>query len=214
MTLTRSEIKQALALPKFDSQAAQRQMAPISRPLRRAPERSGRVRVGCVLALLYCHQGVLHLTLTRRRDDLNTHPGQISFPGGRQEEGETPWAAALRETEEEVGVLAADIERLGQLSTLYIPPSDFEVHPFVGWYRPEKRPSFRPQPSEVAEILEVPLTHLLTPGTRQSEEWRLRGAPVEVPFFSINSYKVWGATAMILSEFLARLAAVGAKTSD
>lgn len=208
MTINRQKIEQALALPHFDSLAAQRQMAPISRPLRRAAERPGRVRVGCVLALFYCRGRELMLTLTRRRDDLATHPGQISFPGGRLEDGESPWEAALRETEEEIGVPPADIERLGSLSTLYIPPSDFEVHPFVGWYRPGKRPSFRPQPSEVAEILEVSLAHLLDPAVRQEELWQLRGHDVTVPFFNVDGHKVWGATAMMLSELLARLDAV------
>jgi hypothetical protein len=80
------------------------------------------------------------------------------------------------------------------------------VHPFVGWHG--RRATFMPQPSEVAEVLEVPLTVLFDAKTRQEEVWRRPGLELQVPFFSIGSHKVWGATAMILSEFVERLRTV------
>jgi hypothetical protein len=94
---------------------------------------------------------------------------------------------------------------LGELTPLYIPPSDFEVHPIVAWYANGKRPSFTPSDAEVAEILETPLSYLLTPASRGEETWTLRGYDVRVPFFNIQGHKVWGATAMMLSELVERL---------
>jgi hypothetical protein len=103
-----------------------------------------------------------------------------------------------------VGVHPDELEFIGRLSHLYIPPSDYEVHPFVAWYK-NGRPTFIPQEREVAEILEVPLSHLLDPATRQQETWQIRGYELDVPFYLVEGHKVWGATAMMLSEFLARL---------
>jgi 8-oxo-dGTP pyrophosphatase MutT (NUDIX family) len=158
-----------------------------------------------VLLLLYCHELTMHLVLTRRRDDLNSHAGQISFPGGRQEANETAVQAALRETEEEIGVPAAKINVLGELTSIYIPPSDFEVRSFVGWVKGGERPSFVPEIREVAEIIEVPLQQLLDPQTREVEPIPVRGEIYTVPFYNVNGHKVWGATAILLSEFLERL---------
>jgi 8-oxo-dGTP pyrophosphatase MutT (NUDIX family) len=201
-------ISQALSLPGFDGVAAQGKMKPLPREMQRTPARAGVPRQGAVLLLLYPNGNgqETHLVLTRRRDDLQAHAGQISFPGGRREPQETPAEAALRETHEEIGINPADVQLLGGLTPLYIAPSDFEVHPFVGWHG--RRATFMPQPSEVAEVLEVPLTVLFDAKTRQEEVWRRPGLELQVPFFSIGSHKVWGATAMILSEFVERLRTV------
>jgi 8-oxo-dGTP pyrophosphatase MutT (NUDIX family) len=206
MELTTAVIRQALALPDFDVQSAHHQMLPVGRTRQqRPPELPGEPRVGGVLLLLYCHEQIMHLVLTRRRDDLTSHAGQISFPGGRREANETAVQAALRETEEEIGVSAATISILGELTSIYIPPSDFEVHPFVGWVIGGKRPSFVPEAREVAEIIEVPLHHLLDPHTREAGPIPVRGATYTVPYYNVNGHKVWGATAILLSEFLERL---------
>lgn len=205
MGTTLANVQQALQIPGFDGVAAQLKMAPTFRPNSRPPDRHGQARLGGVLVLLYCLEGELHLVLTRRREDLNSHAGQISFPGGRNEYPETLSHTALRETQEEIGVLPTAVSLLGPLSHLYIPPSDFEVHPFVGWHQDGKRPNFIPHTHEVAEILEVPLRHLLDPATRREEPWELRGMQVMVPFFDVFGHKVWGATAMMLSEFIERL---------
>jgi mutator protein MutT len=156
-----------------------------------------------VLVLLYIKDGRAHLVLTRRRDDLNDHAGQISFPGGRREDGETLEETALREAREEVGIEPANLEILGHLECLYIPPTDYEVYPTVAWHN--GTPLFRQQVDEVAEIMEVPLAHLLDPANRLEELWDLRGFEVLVPFYLVGRHKVWGATAMMLSEFLQRL---------
>jgi 8-oxo-dGTP pyrophosphatase MutT (NUDIX family) len=205
MELTTAVIRHALTLPDFDAQSAHFHMLPTDRNRQRPRELPGLARVGGVLLLLYCHQQTIHLVLTRRRDDLNSHAGQISFPGGQQEPNETAVQAALRETEEEIGVPAASITILGELTSIYIPPSDFEVHPFVGWVNSGERPSFVPELREVSEILEVPLPHLLDPNTREVGSIPVRGATYTVPYYNVNGHKVWGATAIMLSEFLGRL---------
>lgn len=205
MSLSKESIRRALALEEFDGLAAQSRMKPIPRAERRPAEQDGEPRLGAVLILLYNREGKTHTVLTRRRDHLPAHAGQISLPGGRREGRETLQQAALRETGEEVGVQPTQIRLLGELTPLYIPPSDFEVHPFVGWY--EQNPRFVPQDAEVAEIIEVPLAHLLDSGVRQVETWERGDISLRVPFFYVGTHKVWGATAMILSEFVERLQA-------
>lgn len=206
MNLTLSYVNKALALADFDVEAAHRKLVPSFRVNERPPDRPGSPRSGAVLLLLYCKQEEGHILLTRRTDKLQAHAGQISFPGGRREGQESLLDTALRETHEEVGIDPAGIQPLGSLQTIYIPPTDFIVHPFVGWH--EQPLQLRPNPHEVAEVLEVPLSLLLNPTTYQREVWELRGLMVDVPFFRIGAHKVWGATAIILSEFLERLRAV------
>ena len=183
-------------------------MQPVPRENRRPPSRPGEPRLGAVLMLLYEKERQIHLVLTRRRDDLQAHAGQISLPGGRRESREALQHTALRETREEVGVLPAAITVLGRLTPLYIYPSDFEVHPFVGWY--DGVPAFRPQPAEVAEIIETPLAALFDEQTRREEMWEWRDGALHVPFYQIGEHKVWGATAMMLSDFVERVRAVEA----
>jgi 8-oxo-dGTP pyrophosphatase MutT (NUDIX family) len=147
---------------------------------------------------------VLHLVLTVRTSDLNYHSGQISLPGGGWEAGDASLQeTALREAHEEIGITTDGLEILGALTPLYIPPSRNVIHPFVA-YMPQ-RPTFDPDPREVAELLEVPLHLLLDPATQREEDWIWRGAPLHVPFYAVGGHKVWGATAIVLAEFLALL---------
>jgi len=201
----KEKIRQALSLPEFDVSTAHQMMTPRSRGSR-PQEMPGQPRQGAVLVIIYTKDGEEYLVLTRRRDDLNDHAGQISFPGGQREEGETMPVAALREANEEVGVQVSALELLGKLTCIYIPPTDFEVHPFVAWH--EGRPIFIPQEREVAEILEVPLSLLIEPEIQHEDVWDIQGTIVEVPYYQVDSYKVWGATAIIMSELLERLRAV------
>ena len=178
--LTLETIHKALALDNFDSLAAQEKMAPFGSAQRIMPENDAFVRVGAVLLLLYCRENEIHLVLTKRREDLHAHAGQISFPGGRQEKAETLLSTALRETEEEVGIPSTAVHALGQLTTIYIPPSGFLVHPFVGWYQNGNTPQFTPSLDEVAQIIEVPLLTLLDPKTAVAE------SPLSKPMSSKN----------------------------
>jgi 8-oxo-dGTP pyrophosphatase MutT (NUDIX family) len=204
MQLSPGNIQSALQLTDFDPLTAQEQMMPQTGLRQRPRAEPGEAREGAVLMLLYQSVDGPRLILIKRCDDLPHHPGQIAFPGGRREDGESLLQTALRETEEEVGVSPAAVTVLGSLTPIYIPPSDFEVYPFVGWHD-GGRPAFQPDPREVAELIEVDLAYLRDPAARSHETWWLREEPVEVPYFSLPPHKIWGATAIILCEFLARL---------
>lgn len=211
---TLDDVRSALALPGFDGPAAQRLMAPVQRPMTRPAGLAAGPRLSAVLILLYCADDDLHVVLTRRPEYEGVHGGQVSCPGGRHEPPESLGQTALRETYEEIGIPPAQVELMGELTSLYVMPSDFEVHPFVGRYVGDGRPSFVPDTREVAAILEVPLRLLLDPATRAEEEMELRGGlRLDVPFFRIGEHKVWGATAMMLSEFVERLRAVKARAA-
>jgi 8-oxo-dGTP pyrophosphatase MutT (NUDIX family) len=185
---------------------AHRRMAPQRLP-GREPDLAmpGDCRRGGVLVLLYPRAGQLYLVLTRRTDTVGSHKGQISLPGGAWERGESLVQTALRETCEELGVPPDGSEVIGQLSSLYIPPSNYCIYPFVA-YRPVP-PVFRPDPLEVAQVLELPLALLLDPDIQKVEYWSDSrfDSPRRVPFFDIRGEVVWGATAMILSELVALL---------
>lgn len=202
--VTPDQIKAALCRP-LPGREAQQRMAPDSgvAPL---PSRDRKPKQSGVLVLLYPspETGELFLLLTRRTETVGDHKGQISLPGGGVEPHDTTVSdTAMREACEEVGVCSDDIRLLGPLTPLYIPPSNFCVHPFVAYV--PYRPPFMPQPEEVAELLEVPLTHLLDERNMVEEEWVLEGASTRVPFFQIHGHKVWGATAVVLAEFAAVL---------
>ena len=156
-----------------------------------------------VLVLLYPLEGQLCFPLTQRPDSVEYHKGQISLPGGSQENGESLCQTALRETQEEVGVDISAVEVIGQLSRLYVPPSNFCIQPFVGYVA--ERPDFRIEVVEVAELIETPLQALLDPATVRVEDWEIRGGLWPIPFYQFGPHKVWGATAMILAEFVAML---------
>ena len=153
-----------------------------------------------VLVLLYPWKDELYFVLTRRTIRLDHHQAQISFPGGRQEEGEDLQQTALREACEELDVRPGSIRILGELTPLYIPPSNFCIYPVVA--ATERRPDFRPSTEEVAEVIEMPLNHLLDNENIHREMRTIRGTEVEVPFYSYKGHKIWGATAMVLAELL------------
>ncbi len=201
--------------PSFDFQAAilrrplpglpaQLEMAPSPRPGTVAyPDTPPDSVPAAVLVLTYPRDGTPHIVFIRRPGNSVHHKDQIAFPGGRIEGRESPAEAALREAEEEVGVRPSLIRVAGSLTPLYIPPSRYCVMPVVGLAA--ETPGFVPFPEEVAEILEVPVAHLLDPASIRREQWTLERGTVSVPFYAFGRHKIWGATAMILSEFLAIL---------
>jgi 8-oxo-dGTP pyrophosphatase MutT (NUDIX family) len=179
----------------------QMQMAPQPRPgTIDVSELSPDCRRAGVLVLLYPCEDDVSLVLTRRTESVENHRGQISFPGGSIDLGEGARDAALREAWEELEVNPAGLELLGELTPLYIPPSGFCVHPVVAYAA--ERPDFNPSLAEVAEVIEVRLSHLLDPAARREEVWEWRDTRRLVPFYAIGEHKVWGATAMILCELL------------
>ncbi len=207
--LTVSDIQQALARP-LPGMAGQKKMAPTSPAgaVDRWPIPNNCRQAG-VLLLLYPAQvdgrTEPFLTLIRRPQYPGVHSGQIALPGGSREGDEALQSTALRETFEEIGVPPENITIIGQLSTLYTPPSNFCIYPFVAFC--PRRPTFRPDPREVAEIIEAPLRLFFDPTFQQEEIWQFeKYGQRRVPFFSVYGHKVWGATAMIMSEFVTLLA--------
>jgi len=200
-------IKKALALPDFDSIGAQNRMAPRPRTAVRPPGKEGRPNKGAVMVILYPADNILHTLLIKRQDHLSYHPGQISFPGGSHESGETFIETALRETHEEVNIPPEQLTLLGTLQPVYVAPSDFMVYPFVAWH--DHRPAWTPDPAEVAEVIEARICDFLDKGSHGSETRIIQGTERHIPFFRLKAHQVWGATAMLLNELLERLNAVG-----
>jgi 8-oxo-dGTP pyrophosphatase MutT (NUDIX family) len=156
-----------------------------------------------VMLLLFQKGETWYTALMQRPDSPYAHSRQISFPGGGLEDEDVDLAAcAKRETEEEFGIPREDIQLLGALSELYIPVSRYLVQPFVGYL--EAAPSYTPDPNEVDEIIEVPLEDLLNPALHKLTEIKTSSGLVmkDIPYFDVAEKKVWGATAMMLSEFV------------
>lgn len=202
--ITRETIEAALqlGLPEFDAEDARSRISPSIRPYERDPEQAGEPRYGATLLLVYPAQDQLHFILTRRPESLRSHAGQISLPGGRREQGEDFQTTALRETCEELGV-CEPIQLIGPLMQLYILPSDYYVQPFVG-YLPE-RPIWQVNEAEVAEIIETPLTILLDDTIKGRGVGDFRGVTFDYGWYEIQGHRVWGATAIMLSEMEGRL---------
>jgi 8-oxo-dGTP pyrophosphatase MutT (NUDIX family) len=189
-------------LPGIPAQLA---MVPEPRPGHKAYfEVEDTSRKAGVLVLLYVKEGRLRVLLTRRTERVLHHRGQISLPGGEQHPGESLEATALRETAEELGPDLGAVRVLGRLTPLFIPPSNYCIYPIVAYIAGV--PEFHPQPEEVDEIIEAPVDHLADPDNLRRETWSVGGREVEVPFYAFEGHKIWGATAMVLAEFLALVA--------
>lgn len=195
-------VARALNLADFEPQSAQARMTPRLRlPPAEAPRNA---RLASVLVLLFPGDGgALHFPLIRRNEYPGVHSGQIALPGGRREAGETFEQTAQRETEEEIGVRPDQVRILGTLYPLYVPPSNFEIHPFVGYVA--EHPVWRPDPYEVAELIEMPLASIIDDRIKGRTTISRGGQSMEIGFYSIGPHQVWGATAAILSELEARL---------
>jgi len=152
-----------------------------------------------VLILLYLADNEIYFFLTKRTDELKHHKGQISLPGGTQEGNEKLIDTALRETQEEIGINKTSISIIGTITPLFVPVTGFMIYPFIGYSLYKLNP--KPDPVEVATIFSVNISDLLNKENRTTEQRNIRGYDVQVPYFKLNDYQVWGATSMILSEF-------------
>jgi 8-oxo-dGTP pyrophosphatase MutT (NUDIX family) len=155
-----------------------------------------------VLVPLYVSGGELHAVFTRRREDLRRHPGEISFPGGRQDDDETDLRlTALREAEEEIGLPARAVELVGALQPTPTIATNYAVYPFVGLIEPGR--AWQPSANEVAEVMEVPLSTLRA-GYERRRLMR-RGVPFRTDVYVIGEDVIWGATARMVGDLLDRL---------
>lgn len=157
-------------------------------------------RSAAALLLLYPKDSEPHILLTLRTQQLPTHQGQVSLPGGGVHSEETLVEAALREAREEVGIDSEGIRILGLLSPLHIPVSGFILYPVVAVST--ERPAIHPHEGEVERVLETPLSTLTDTRCIHVETWSQEGLAYRIPYFLVEDTKVWGATAMVLSEFL------------
>jgi 8-oxo-dGTP pyrophosphatase MutT (NUDIX family) len=158
-------------------------------------------KTSCVAIILFPDKDVTRLLLMERPDGPNPHGGQVSFPGGKREMDDvTLLDTALREMYEEVGVNPSGVTMIGQLSELYIPASNFLVHPFVGFVKTV--PEFSPNPLEVKAVLTPDINTFLV---EELPVFRFESRSfgwIDAPYFPFESYRIWGATAMIISELV------------
>ena len=160
-----------------------------------------RTRKSAVLILFYPYQSEVFLPLILRPAYDGVHSGQVAFPGGRHEPSDEDLIrTAKREAQEEVGLRLSDVAVAGTLSEIFIPPSNFLVLPVVAHI--PYRPDFSPDPREVEKVLEVPLREIEDKTIIGSSEIQAGSHFIQAPHYLIQNYKVWGATAMIISEML------------
>ncbi|TCO10417.1 NUDIX hydrolase [Natronoflexus pectinivorans] len=198
----RDIIKQALAKP-LPGKVAHELMAPSVRFTgTKEPDRKV-ARLSSVLILLYPSSKGLAIPFIQRPEYAGVHGGQISLPGGKCEPADACYHdTALRETHEELGVDPDYVTLLGELSSLYIPNSNYIVYPHVGFL--DEEPLFQPNQFEVKEVFAVPLNVFLEPINNTLIK-NINGHRLEAPYFDVEGRQIWGATAMIMSEFAVAL---------
>ena len=184
---------------ELPGESAHRLMLPKGRNLYPA---EGKINIiqSSVLMLIFPDNGVIYTCLIRRPATMRNHGGQIAFPGGRFEPSDNDLIqTALRESFEEIGVNGNLPEVIGALTPIYVQVSNFTINPFIGWC--ETLPHFKIDHREVDELFIIPLQKLLHPSTSQSKQVVTPRGTFEAPGFYIDQLFIWGATAMILSEF-------------
>jgi 8-oxo-dGTP pyrophosphatase MutT (NUDIX family) len=192
-----ADLSVALARP-LPAAAAHALMAP--NPRRSWPAGAGRARSAAGLLLVFPRREHAHIVLTVRAETLGRHSGQVSLPGGVIEPGEAFEEAALREAYEEVALDSTGLQVMGALSPIDIPVSGFRLHPIIAVA--DREPALTPTEGEVARILEVPVDDLMAQGSVVTTERERDGERIAVPTFRVGTDDIWGATAMVLAEFL------------
>jgi 8-oxo-dGTP pyrophosphatase MutT (NUDIX family) len=184
---------------KLPGEGTHRLMLPVGRALYPEPGETMIIQSG-VLMLIFPYRGKIHTCLIRRPSTMRNHGGQIAFPGGRYEPADTDLIqTALRESFEEIGTDKDQIEIIGALSPIYIQVSNFKIYPFIGWC--DKLPDFKTDKSEVDELFKIPVETIFHPTTFQTKSVITARGTFEAPGFYIEPLFIWGATAMVLSEF-------------
>ena len=160
-----------------------------------------RTRKSAVLILFYPYQDEIYFPVILRPAYDGVHSGQVAFPGGRYElSDENLTRTALREAQEEIGLRLTDVKVLGTLTELFIPPSNFFVLPVIGVI--PYRPDFFPDAREVEDIFQIKLNDISDTSIIGSSNIQIRGEQVYAPHYEVHGYKIWGATAMMISELL------------
>ena len=198
-------------VPAADSGLGSGRIASALRPVLLEPAAAAALDVhgrddAAVLVALFERHGSLHVVLTRRREDLRRHPGEISFPGGRQDEGDGDLiATALREAHEEVGLDPSAVALIGALQPTPTIATNYAVYPFVGLIAADQ--AWAPSDAEVAEVLELSLADLRAGYGRR--RMLRRGVPFRTDTYAVGEHLVWGATARILADLFERIDAAG-----
>lgn len=173
----------------------------LSPSVRRQDVQDRKLSKSAVMVVLYPDGSKIHTLFIKRSEYDGVHSGQVSFPGGMHKNTDFRLRnTALRETWEEVGIPKKDIRIIGKLTSLNIPVSNTQVHPYVGICL--KKPFLRPDPLEVKYIIECPIEDLMAPENRKQKIMAIGEQEIEIPYFDILGDHIWGATAMITSEFL------------
>jgi 8-oxo-dGTP pyrophosphatase MutT (NUDIX family) len=194
----KNRLKEALQT-ELPGEKAHRLMLPPGRDLYPAEGESGIIQ-SSVLMLLFPHEGKLSTCLIKRPSTMRNHGGQISFPGGRFEPGdEDLLRTALRESYEEIGTDENQFGIIGALTPIYIQVSNFKLTPFIGWS--ETIPNFKIDSREVDELYLIPIENFLWDTTSQFRKVITSHGTFTAPGFYIDRLFIWGATAMIISEF-------------
>lgn len=202
INILEEEIK--IGLPGWDAQ--KRMIAPGRGKMDIEKIEKNNPRKSSVLIWLYPNEDEVFTRLILRTQIGKVHGGQVAFPGGKYEEkDESLWHTALREANEEVGLIPHNITKVGELSTVYIPPSNFWVYPFIGYSL--KDMPVKIDPAEVQKTIDMNLQTLLDPKIKEEKlivhSYSTNGE--NTPYYNISGYTVWGATAMMLSELEALL---------
>jgi len=155
-----------------------------------------------VLILLFPKNNSIFIPFIQRTiHPKDPHSGQISFPGGRFEKEDISFEkTALREASEEIGIVPQNIEIIGKLSSLYVPVSGYEIHPFIAYAQQSQE--YILDKNEVENVIEVDLSHLMNPKNISHKSIQRFGTIIDVPFYNVSSIEIWGATAMIISELI------------
>ncbi len=197
-----SQLSEKLKNPLPGESAHQTMQA--SSKLRLNYKPNDRTRKSAVLILFYPYQNQIYFPLILRPAYDGVHSGQVAFPGGRYElSDENLTRTALRESQEEIGLRLTDVKILGQLTELFIPPSNFFVLPVIGYI--PYRPDFFPDAREVEDVFEIRLDEISDSQIIGSSNILIRGEQVFAPHYEVQGYKIWGATAMMISELLSVL---------
>ncbi|HAS57175.1 MAG TPA: coenzyme A pyrophosphatase [Algoriphagus sp.] len=182
---------------------AQMRMSPQPVDMRRFDTKlPSNYRKGAVLILIYPQEKQAFFPLIKRPEYIGVHSGQIAFPGGKMDEGdENEVFTALREAEEEVAVNASKVEVLGRMSDLFIPASNFLVSPVIGYV--DHIPEFVPEEREVQRIISARVADIISPEIQKKTILEIGNQiKLDTPYFEVEKEMVWGATAMILGEFI------------